>query len=449
MPCFPRFLYTNAWAVVYFEVSFSVCGGYLALQHCTVCGSEIPDDARFCGKCGHTFSTVSTIDEETPVSDTAAVNGRHMEDVAALSTQELERPEESKNGKHTEDVAALSTQELVQAEEVEEAKTSDTVVENGQEAEDVAELSTQELVQAEEAEEAKTSDTVVENGEQAEDVAELSTQELVHAEDKEQVEGSTPDVPEVSDEAAVPQGFTEADRVHTQVSVLQTSEQVEEEQVPRQYPVSPAPKIRRGTSSRWIMIAAVCLLVLASVAGGLLFLLRSQGTVTTTTPAVGISPTSSNVGGITPVVTVCPTSSTASSCITPTTGSTPEVGSNAVFNITFSGAVQGTMAVTSIARCGVTTSGTEYDLYFIGMVGNTQYNFVSRIPAYNGPATYKTGQISVVFAQQPLTATTIWGNSGNASATATINGDVKSGTLDITLAGKANAVNVVGNWVCG
>jgi hypothetical protein len=385
------------------------------LQHCIVCGSEIPEDARFCGKCGHTFSTVSTIDEEIPVSDTAAVNGRHVEDVAALSTQELERPEETQNGKHAEDVTALSTKELVQAEEAEEAKTSDTALENGQE---------------------------------AEDVAALSTRELVHAEDKEQVEGNTPDVPEVSDEAAMPPGFTEADRVQTPGSVLQTSEQIEEEQVPRQYPVSPAPRVRRGPAPRWIMIAAVCLLVLASVAGGLLFLLRSQGTVTTTTPAVGVSPTSSNVGGITPVVTVCPTSSTGSSCITPTTSSTPEVGSNAVFNIAFSGAVQGTMAVTSIARCGVTTSGTGYDLYFSGMVGNTQYNFVSRIPAYNGPATYKTGQISVVFAQQPLTATTIWGNSGNVSATATINGDVKSGTLDITLAGQANAVHVVGNWVC-
>jgi len=115
----------------------------------------------------------------------------------------------------------------------------------------------------------------------------------------------------------------------------------------------------------------------------------------------------------------------------------------------FSGAVQGTMVVTSIARCGVTTSGTEYDLYFSGMIGNTQYNFVSRIPAYKGPATYKTGQIFVVFAQQPITATTIWGNSGNEQATATINNDVKSGTLDITLAGQAKAVHVVGNWFCG
>ena len=388
----------------------------LALQHCTVCGSEIPDDARFCGKCGHTFSTVITIDEETPESDTAAVNGRHVEDVAALSTQELERPEETRNGKRTEDVAALSTRELVQAEETEKAKTSDTAEENGQE---------------------------------AGDVAALSTQELVHAEDKEQVDGNTPDVPEVSDEAAGPRGFNEADRVHAQGSVLQTSEQVEEEQVPQQYPVSPAPKVRRGPAARWIIIAAVCLLVLASVAGGLLYLLRSQGTVTTTTPAIGISPTSSNVGGITPVVTVCPTSSTTSLCIIPTTGSTPEAGSNAIFNIAFSGAVQGTMAVTSIARCGVTTSGTEYDLYFSGMVGNTQYNFVSRIPAFNGSATYKTGQISVVFAQQPLTASTIWGNSGNVPATTTINGDVKSGTLDITLAGQANAVHVVGNWACG
>ncbi|HEY6408921.1 MAG TPA: hypothetical protein VIY29_15785, partial [Ktedonobacteraceae bacterium] len=354
-----------------------------------------------------------TIDEETSNSDTFAVNGRHAEDVAALSTQELKQAKEVEmaktsdttevHGKQAEDVAALSTQELAPAAKVELVKTSDASVENEEKSEDVAEVSTQVLAQTGE----------------PEDVAALSTQGLIHAEDTEPVEDTTPDVPEVSEETSVPPGFNEADIV----------------QSPQPSPVSPAPKGRRGFATRWIILAVVCLLVLASIVGGLLFFLHSQGTVATGTPAVEISPTSSNLSGITPVATT-------------RTNTTPVVGSTAIFNITFSGAVQGTMTVTSITRCGVSTTGTEYDLYFSGTVGDIKYNFVSRIPAYKGPATYNTGQISVVFAQQPLSSTTIWGNVGNVPATATINSDVKSGSLDITLTGATKPVHVAGNWVC-
>ena len=106
------------------------------------------------------------------------------------------------------------------------------------------------------------------------------------------------------------------------------------------------------------------------------------------------------------------------------------------------------MTVTSVARCGPSTSGTEYDLYFIGSVGGTQYTYVSRVPTYKGPATYGTGQVSVVFAQQPLSTTAVWGNSGNAPATVTINSDLKSGSMEVDLAGASNSVHVSGNWAC-
>ncbi len=474
------------------------------MQKCTNCGSELPDDARYCGLCGHEPGRVSTIDKETMRSN--AEIGQQPGDVMALSTHELAQSEESKNGKHADDVAALSTKELAVSEKVRAVKEGNTTAENDQDVEDVTMLDTQGLAGDKEAEAVKASEATAENGQQAVDVAELSTQELasgkereretvnanvataeneqqaedvtavdtqglVHSKEKELVEGSTPGVVE-ADEVYVPHGFSEVDKVQTQGELLQTRTDKEGDQThvqaaapivspqspqspqplptspPQHYPSSPAPKARRGSAVRWVMIAVVCLLVLAGVASGLLFLLHSQGTTTTVTPPVGTSPTVSNTVGTTPSSSNCPKNSLAASCITPVTGSTPVVGTKAVFNITLSGALQGPMTVTSMARCGPTTSGTEYDLYFSGTSGGATYNFVARIPAYKGPADYNTGQISVVFAQQPIATAAVWGNSGNVPAKATINADTKSGTLDITLTGATNTLHVSGDWVC-
>src|SRR5712692_7515039 len=79
-----------------------------AMQHCTVCGSELPDDARFCGKCGHVLSNIDTIDKEpTKILDetinttntisthnTPAENGQ--DDLTTIDTQML--PQDDSNG---------------------------------------------------------------------------------------------------------------------------------------------------------------------------------------------------------------------------------------------------------------------------------------------------------------------------------------------------------------
>jgi len=116
--------------------------------------------------------------------------------------------------------------------------------------------------------------------------------------------------------------------------------------------------------------------------------------------------------------------------------------------MTFSGAVTGGMTVTNVARCGPPSSGSEYDIYVSGTVGDTPYTFVSRITPYTGPATYNTGHIFVVFSQQPLSPSTVWGNSGNLPARANVNGDTKSGTMEIDLSGAVNTVHVSGSWNC-
>ncbi|HEY6410886.1 MAG TPA: zinc ribbon domain-containing protein [Ktedonobacteraceae bacterium] len=432
------------------------------MQKCTNCGSDVPDTARYCGLCGHEPGRVSTIDKETTRSD--AGNGQQPGDMAALSTRELVRSEASKNGKHADDVAVLSTQELAGSEEVEKVgevgevgvvTAGKSIAENEQQAEDVAGLDTQGLANGKEVDAIKTGRVEADNEQPAEDVAGLDTQGLGNGKEKAQVEGSAPGAIEAAEGVYVPAGFSEVDKVQTQGEPLQTGtdEEGDRVQVQAASPFvspspTPAPRVRRGSAVRWMMIAVVCVLVLAGIAGGLLFMQRSQGTATTVTPGVGSSPTVSNTVGSTPSGTTCPKKSLAASCITPVTGTTPVVGTKAVFNITLSGALQGPMTVTSMTRCGPTTSGTEYDLYFSGTNGGTIYNFVGRIPAYKGPADYNTGQISVVFAQQPLAATSVWGNTGNAPAKATINADMKSGTMDITLSGASNTLNISGNWVC-
>ena len=375
------------------------------MQHCTVCGSEIPDDARFCSKCGHTHNQVSTIDEETTNTDTSSAKGEQSEDVTALSTQELAHSEGAANGHQSEDVTAVSTQELAHAKEEEHVP-------------------------------------------KPEDVTEINTQELAHAEDGEREEGGVSEEPAVMEAPAPSQEAAGADEPGAQISTPQAIEDEAESEPTIQNSLSPASKARRGSGLRWVLLAIVCILVLAGSAGALLFFLHQQTAATSAAPLVGTSPTSST--GTTPLNTACPTTTGSKStpCATTIMGLTPVAGTKSVFNITFSGAVKGDMTVTSLAKCGPATSGTEYDLYFIGSVGGTQYTYVSRVPTYKGPATYGTGQVSVVFAQQPLSTTAVWGNSGNAPATVTINSDLKSGSMEVDLAGASNSVHISGNWAC-
>ena len=345
------------------------------------------------------------IDEETTNTDTSSAKGEQSEDVTALSTQELAHSEGAANGHQSEDVTAVSTQELAHAKEEEHVP-------------------------------------------KPEDVTGISTQELAHAEDGEREEGGVSEEPAVMEAPAPSQEAAGADEPGAQISTPQAIEDEAESQPTIQNSISPASKARRGSGLRWVLLAIVCILVLAGSAGALLFFLHQQTAATSAAPLVGTSPTSST--GTTPLNTACPTTTGSKStpCATTIMGLTPVAGTKSVFNITFSGAVKGNMTVTSLARCGPSTAGTEYDLYFIGSVGGTQYTYVSRVPTYKGPATYGTGQVSVVFAQQPLSTTAVWGNSGNAPATVTINSDLKSGSMEVDLAGASNSVHISGNWAC-
>lgn len=363
------------------------------------------------------------MDEETTRDVTSSENGRQPEDVTALSTQELAHSEELEHGKQPEDVSELNTKELEHPGELE----------NGRESVDVAAMGTRELAHVE----------GPANRREPVDVAALDTKGLEHV--GEPTNGKQlEDVAALDTKGLAQEGEPTNGQESEDMAALDTKGLVQEGKKEREVGGIPEPQTRRGFARKWIMVAAVCILLLAGSAGAFLYLQHSQAPVSSGT----ISPTSNTTTGVTPVSTACPTSTTSSSCAT-TTGLTPVAGTKSIFTLSFSGAVKGSMTVTSMTRCGPTTAGTEYDLYFIGTVGGIQYTYVSRIPAYKGPNTYGSGQVSVVFAQQPLSATTVWGNSGNAPAKMTINGDLKSGSMEVDLAGATNSVHVSGNWSCG
>ena len=122
------------------------------------------------------------------------------------------------------------------------------------------------------------------------------------------------------------------------------------------------------------------------------------------------------------------------------------VASASTVNLLFSGAVTGRLTSTHITNCGA--AGSNYDVNVQGKVSGTQYDLVFRITAYKGAGTYNAGQMFSNLTQQPVSLTTTWVNTGNSPATSTINSNIKSGTMAITVAGAFNTVRISGNWTC-
>jgi hypothetical protein len=115
-------------------------------------------------------------------------------------------------------------------------------------------------------------------------------------------------------------------------------------------------------------------------------------------------------------------------------------------NLLFSGAVTGRLTSTHITSCGA--AGSNYDVNVQGKISGTQYDLVFKITAYKGAGTYNAGQMFSNLTQQPVSLTGAWVNAGNSPATATINSNIKSGTMAITVAGTINTVRISGNWIC-
>lgn len=185
------------------------------------------------------------------------------------------------------------------------------------------------------------------------------------------------------------------------------------------------PKWMGNVPLRWIIIGLAIIIVVASGLGILTAMARIHST-----PSTHTNPICPNQQGAT-----CKSQN----------NKTP-VASTSTVNLLFSGAVSGRLTSTRFTRCGA--AGSNYDVNVQGKVGGTQYDLVFRITAYKGAGTYNTGQVFSNLTQQPVALTTTWVNAGNSPATATINSNIKSGTMAITVAGTINTVRISGNWTC-
>ncbi len=199
----------------------------------------------------------------------------------------------------------------------------------------------------------------------------------------------------------------------------------------------------------WLLIVLACLIILTGSAAALagVFHVHVPGTGTGSTHTVGTSQTQ----GSTPHATSC----SGSNCTT-TTPTT--VSRHTSLNVTFSGAVTGPLAPTSFGPCGSMkdSQGPYYAFSVQGTIQGKRYIFDIYVRPYHGPGTYThvttgglTDETSI-----PSGSNGLWEVS---NGTVTIASDGKPGTLDEALGGVPDPngilstpgpAHVSGSWTC-
>ncbi len=201
---------------------------------------------------------------------------------------------------------------------------------------------------------------------------------------------------------------------------------------------------RRSPAVAGMVIGVVAFALVAVVAAALIFVAHPFSQASSTAPLVSTVSNPANGSGLNPVVTACSTSST---CLTP---AVPAAGN---VNLTFSGAVAGQMAITTLVSCGVGPSvagGQQYHLSVLGTLKGRQYGFAFSIYPYTYPNTY-TGAVSSFFGPAGANSSLAqWRSHAPTGASVTVNSEALSGTLAISLTGASDhsTVHVVGSWTC-
>ena len=210
---------------------------------------------------------------------------------------------------------------------------------------------------------------------------------------------------------------------------------------PNTHKIGSTTRSATGGITRTILIITVGVVVVAVGASALAFALRSH------IPGfAGIFPaTSSNSSNHSTNTHACGVST---GILCPVTTSPANGHSTGNFN--FSGAVSGTMVVTSFPACGV-TQGNTYSMQVVGTVGGTQYRFLIGILSYKGPGTY-TSQLTVDLI--PGTNSSALGNDGRLPVRISITNGGKAGTVSSDLEGiltdlQLSKGHVSANWTCG
>ncbi len=231
---------------------------------------------------------------------------------------------------------------------------------------------------------------------------------------------------------------------------IQSHEPTEYEHPEKQHHLHRSTNTARSATagvSKTILIITVGVIVVAFGASVLAFALRSH------IPGfAGIFPaTSSNSSDHSTNTNACGVS-TGIPCSVTTATSSPVARGQSTGNFNFTGAVSGTMVITSFPACGV-TQGNTYVMQVVGTVGGTQYKFLIGILSYKGPGTY-TSQLTVDLIRGTGVSTLALGNDGRLQVSINITNGGKAGTVSSDLEGILSSFqlskgHVSANWTCG
>ncbi len=200
-----------------------------------------------------------------------------------------------------------------------------------------------------------------------------------------------------------------------------------------------------GGVTKTILIITVGVVVVA--VGASAFALRSH------IPGfAGIFPAISSNSSNHPANTNACGVSTGIPCPVTTATSSPVARDQSTGNFNFTGAVSGTMVITSFPACGV-TQGNTYVMQVVGTVGGTQYKFLIGILSYKGPGTY-TSQLTVDLIRGGSNLALGIGNDGRLPVSISITNSGKAGTVSSDLEGTLSGFQlskgqVSANWKCG
>lgn len=364
------------------------------MHQCTHCQAELPEHAQFCSRCG------------TPVPYDQAESSNHT----------------NFEGEQSEDT--------FQAEQ-ELGQSSDALVDSAAPAEGPAPLA-----------EDQPSEVSQQSGEVAAE-EDMSADREESPANEATGEGSEEDVPEpatllaqtsseeiIEDAGGPPQAFEQTDLEGTDQS--EPGARDEDTQSEPMLADAHGERGQKGAGKRWLVVALVVLLIVAGCAGAFVFI-RQQ-------TAVGAS-------------SQCAASQQAS-CTSTATGN----NHTHVTQLTFSGSISGSMAVSALVRCQATTTQNLRTLMVTlsGTVGGQLYNFGFVINNYTGPGTYNaTSPALTVLLDVPGEATNNgWGNTSTTdSGTITIAHGEQTGSIAYVLSGfgtrAGSQVQISGDWTCG
>jgi hypothetical protein len=377
------------------------------MQHCEDCGTELPIDALFCGKCG--WKTASKTEETENLSDALKVDVPISPPAISKTSDELQNSA-SENG------------------EEEEQQTQDVASENDGEDE-----------------EQQTQDVASENDGEEE---EQQTQHVASENDGEEEQQSQRDHFETT--SSIP-GDPDPGREMPANKFLDEQPQYEQTPSGTQESLSPYNSTRRSGArpvSKCLLLFLAGLIVVAGVIAALVGLFHVN------LPGTGGSSTKLSNSSINYIIKSTGSSLTASICVKSSTPTTSGTNGGTGFTLFASSGCSTVIAAPANALCLIFPENTGASHKYIfdvsdAAIDSEPYHLVLGVAEYTGSATYNDAKhISVGISEGSTGQNFSWLYlSGNV----TINKDEQSGTMDVILESVSggNTIHVVGDWACG